>query len=237
MERLHLTKDSINTVIGVYYRHPKKNSDKTFIDHINYNFDKIKRENKIFIITGDFNYDLLSIEKNEYAYDFINSMFSNFFQPCILEPTRIVGNNRPTLIDNIFINTIEKEIYSGNLISKLSDHMPNFIIVQNFVSSNRSSKRKYRDFANFNNDSYLSNLSNIRIDHLLHENSINEIYDNFHDQFQKIIDKHAPWKTKSIKELRWDKKPWLTKGIQKSIKNKDYTYKKFIKTKENDFLV
>ena len=224
---------SINTVVGVYYRHPKKKSDHTFIDHLKFNIDKLKRENKIIIITGDFNYDLLTIENNVYAYDFINTMFSNYFQPCIIEPTRVIGNNRPSLIDNIFINTIEKEIYSGNLISKLSDHMPNFIIIQNFISRNNRIKKQYRDFANFNNESYLEDLSGIEIGHLLDNKSINVIYDHFHNQFQKIVDKHAPWKTKSIKELKWDKKPWITKGIQKSIKNKIYTYKKFIKTKDN----
>ena len=60
------------------------------------------------IIAGDFNYDLLTLEKNIYAYEFINIMLSNFLQPCILEPTRVVNNNRPSLVDNIFINSIEK---------------------------------------------------------------------------------------------------------------------------------
>ena len=48
-------------------------------------------------------------------------MFSNFLQLCITEPTRIVGNNRPALIDNIFINTYNKNVNSGNIIEKISD--------------------------------------------------------------------------------------------------------------------
>ena len=58
-------------------------------------------------------------------------MYSNFFQPCILEPTRITSNNRPSLLDNIFINTHDKEVYSGNIIDKISDHIPNFAIINN----------------------------------------------------------------------------------------------------------
>ena len=58
--------------------------------------------------------------------EFLNLMYSNFLQPCILEPTRIVANNRPSIISNIFINTIDKNIDSGNIIDKVSDHMPNF---------------------------------------------------------------------------------------------------------------
>ena len=56
-------------------------------------------------------------------------MYSNFFQPCILEPNRITSNNRPSLPDNIFINTHDKEVYIGNITEKISDHMPNFTII------------------------------------------------------------------------------------------------------------
>ena len=47
-------------------------------------------------------------------------MYSNFFQSCIPEPTRITSDNRPSLPDNIFINTYDKEVYSGNIIDKTS---------------------------------------------------------------------------------------------------------------------
>ncbi len=56
-------------------------------------------------------------------------MFSNFFQPLILQPSRYLGSERPTLIDNIFINSINFKLSSGNLISKVSDHMPNFAML------------------------------------------------------------------------------------------------------------
>ena len=52
-------------------------------------------------------------------------MSSCNYQPCILEPTRLAVGNRPTLIDNIFVNSIEKEVNAGNLMDKLSDHLPN----------------------------------------------------------------------------------------------------------------
>ena len=68
----------------------------------------MNKENKMIVLAGDFNYDLLNLERNVYAKDFIEILFSNFCQPCIIEPTRCVRGNRPTLIDNIFMNTIEK---------------------------------------------------------------------------------------------------------------------------------
>ena len=42
--------------------------------------------------------------------NFIEIMYSHFFQTCITEPTTIVGENKPSLIDNIFINTCTKSL-------------------------------------------------------------------------------------------------------------------------------
>ena len=36
-----------------------------------------------------------------------------------------------TLIDNIFANTYAMNAISGNLVSKISDHLPQFLIVDN----------------------------------------------------------------------------------------------------------
>ena len=57
-------------------------------------------------------------------------MYSNFFQPCITEPTRIVSKNKLSLIDNIFIHNYSKQLYAGNLVDKILDHLPNFLIIQ-----------------------------------------------------------------------------------------------------------
>ena len=55
-------------------------------------------------------------------------MCSNFLWPCILGPTRTVTNNRPSIIGNTFINTIDRNIDSGNIIDKVPGHMPNIHI-------------------------------------------------------------------------------------------------------------
>lgn len=40
----------------------------------------------------------------------------------MLEQARIVANNMPNLADNIFINTLGKEVSSGNFVDKISDN-------------------------------------------------------------------------------------------------------------------
>ena len=68
------------------------------------------------LICEDFNYDLLRREQVSYANEFLNNMYSNFLQPCITEPTRVLDKNRPTLTANI-------------LATSLTDHLPNFLII------------------------------------------------------------------------------------------------------------
>ena len=152
----------INIVIGVYYRHPKHTSNGKFNEDLKTTLTKINKENKMVILCGDFNYDLLKFNKNNHINQFINTMTEEYLQPTILEPTRYVGNTQPSLIDNIFINNIDKIITSGNIIDKITDHMPNFIIVEDFISHRKRRKYKKRNFKNFDKNAYINDLEQIQ---------------------------------------------------------------------------
>ena len=47
----------------------------------------------------------------------------------IAQPTRVTDRSA-TLIDNIFANTFNFNALSGNLVTKISDHFPQFLMVQ-----------------------------------------------------------------------------------------------------------
>ena len=116
------------------------------------------------MLVGDFNYDLLTHEKNEIISSFLNMTLQNNFQPCITAPTRIVEGNKPSLVDNIFSNSIENVI-SGNLFEKISDHMPNFVIIENVKYNNRNKTVKRRDMKTFDQTKFEADLRNS----ILHE--------------------------------------------------------------------
>ena len=65
-------------------------------------------------------------------------MYSNFLQTTILEPTVITANTRPSLIDSIFTNLYDKTIDSGNLLDKISDYMPNFVIIKDVFNKKKT---------------------------------------------------------------------------------------------------
>ena len=87
-------------------------------------------------------------------------MYSNFLHPCITEPTRFIKKQKPSLIDNIFLNFFNKKMINGNLFDKISDHLPSFVVIKN-----KQTKRKFKiqDTKNFNRDNYLKDLKKLKI--------------------------------------------------------------------------
>ena len=133
-----------NLMCGILYRHPNGNLDN-FMDYINMTIEKIHQENKLCLFMGDFNIDLLKITTHSASENFINDLGSFFFQPQILQPTRITDHSS-TLIDNIFFNSIEHFIISGNIVYDLTDHLPKFIVFDKFSSLPLNIKVHKRDY-------------------------------------------------------------------------------------------
>ena len=91
---------------------------------------------------------------------FFDCMYLNFFQPHITLPTRVIGGNKPSTLDNIFLNNLEYDPLSGNIIDKISDHMPNFIILSTPECSVEIGKTyTKRDYSNFNPNNFLLELN------------------------------------------------------------------------------
>ena len=145
-------------------------------------------------------------------------MLEHNLHPCISEPTRIVNTNKPSLVDNIFVSKINNPT-SGNILEKISyDHLPNFVIFEAEITRNKDNNVKIRDMKNFNEKNFTDELSSLnRIDTHL---STNESFNRLHKNFLQTLNKHAPLRYLSKKEIKTSQKPWLTKGILTSIKIK-----------------
>lgn len=86
-----------------------------------------------------FNLDLRKFESHPDTDRFLSTLGTFYFQPQILQPTRITDHSA-TLIDNIFFNSLEHFVISGNLCYDLTDHLPNFLIVSKLSSLPASTK-------------------------------------------------------------------------------------------------
>ena len=83
---------------------------------------------------------MLKFEKNKEITEFLDFLTAKWFTPQILGPTRITENEQASLIDNFFTDFNEMQSTSGNFLEKISDHLPNFLIIENLNIT--SKKRK-----------------------------------------------------------------------------------------------
>ena len=93
-----------------------------------------------------------------------------------------------------------------------------------------------------NKGSFLDNVNNLvlKID-LLISNNENDNVENpmnqFINDFSANIDKHDPFRPQARKEIQLISKPWISKGILKSIKTKNALFKKCYKKNDLDLIV
>ena len=228
---------SQNDLIGVIYKHPlldKKSFNEIYLQSLLENLSKENKKN--ILIAGDFNMNLLNADSDNDVYEYLETMTSNFLLPSISLPTRIQGNSE-TLIDNIFSNSINPDIISGNLNIGISDHLPSFIMVPNSNQNHLPKKHNIftRDTKNLNPESLLGDFTNINWHKELQLEKLDSNLSSqlFHGISNQIIDKHAPLRKLNKKEFKQRYKPWISLGIRKSIERKNKLFNKYIKTKDS----
>ena len=222
-----------NTLVGVLYRHPSSKYED-FITNLISTLKKIKREKKKTILCGDFNVNLLNFDKDQNVNRFLCTLLEYGFQPCITEPTRITNSNKPSLVDNIFVNTFDDPV-AGNILDQISyDHLPNFVIM-NHVLKKKEKVQMKRNKRNFNAEKFNADLLNDDLLlKLLNAGNTDDSSNIFLTKFRNLLDKHAPLRKMSKKEKRLKHSPWMTKGLLKSISKKRSLFKSLKKLKEKN---
>ena len=100
-----------NHLFGVIYKHPTMKYRKFNNDFMNTLFDKLTKEDKLSVISCDFNFNLINYTQNRGLNQFLENILSNNFIPHITLPTRVTEKSA-TLIDNIFTNNYEHNCVS-----------------------------------------------------------------------------------------------------------------------------
>ena len=132
-------------------------------------------------------------------------------------------SNSFSLIDNIFTSKVNENIISGNIISDISDHFSQFCLTGSIVVKGAPDRPLVRDFSKFSEDNFIHELSRIDWVDIISRNETNIVktFSCFYNKLNKLINKHAPLKPISWRKIKFFSKPWITKGIRKSIKMKN----------------
>ena len=152
-----------------------------------------------------------------------------------MQPTRPISK---TLIDNIFINSIEHLSFSGNLTIQISDHLLQFTIIEGFFKELIPKKQNLysRNLKNFNEREFVEILNNTDWDSIIsiEDNDPNASMDNFYQQINYILDELAPYKKLNKREIKLKLKPWINNEILSEMKERDKLLHRYCKLKDKN---
>ena len=161
-------------------------------------------------------------------------MHSNSLVPYITLPTRITPRSK-ALIDNIFFNEINEAAISGNLITDISDHHAQFLIICKILGKDPNKVTLRRSYKNFNNELFKNDLLKTNWESLLKTNlnDVNYSFEQFLLELNNLLDIHAPFKYSKRNDKKRNK-PWITNGIANSIRKKNNLYNKLCRAKDSE---
>ena len=161
-------------------------------------------------------------------------MYENLCQPCIIQPTRVIEKQKPSLIDNIFINSTDSPT-SGNLLDKISDHFPNFNIIDKHSKKGKENEENYRRNTNNYNHTVFQNQLITNFSKVYNENlHADELSKSILETLTMTLSENAPMIKMSKKEVKNKQRPWITKGILKAIHIKTSWLKEFMRRKNKN---
>ena len=119
------------------------------------------------------------------------------------------------------MNRFDHKISGGNILSDISDHYSQFCFIHSLIPKNLTTKYKIRAYSNFSEECFINDVSETDWDNSMANGSVDKCFPSFYNKLNKLINKHAPFKILSKRKAKQFSKPWITKGLRKSIKIKN----------------
>ena len=137
-----------------------------------------------------------------------------------------VTDHSTTVIDNIFSNNLQDDIISGNVLLTISEQFAQIISVNREQIDIKIINVYQRDYSKFISESFRDDVS---IQNWNYSNTnVNDSFKDFYTKLEASVDRHAPVKKLTPREIKIKNKPWLSTEILKMIKirNKIFARKK-----------
>ena len=226
--KLSQPSSSETLTIGVIYRPPNGDAS-VFIEKFS-QICALLPESGVRIL-GDFNIDFLQMSNNtNIASQFEDLILSRGFCPAISIPTHQRINCRPTCIDNILTNDIDKVIHSGTISDSIGEHMPVFEFSNIFFKKPVKEEHvKYYDYSNRNLETFAQKLQNDLTEHQASNN-----FSCFVDIFKKALDDTCKLETPKVTKRTKIVNPWITDSIISAVERKHELKNDWIKSIRKD---
>ena len=211
------------TICGIY-RHPNGNVAHFSTDLENC-ITKIERQ-RTFMILGDINIDLIKHD-NENTLKYYTMLLSHKFLPLITLPTRITSHSA-TCLDHIFMRCNKKSYVfkknPGILFCDITDHLTTFLFITHKTKHPKHERPMVRIFSEQNCLKFVNEIKSVNWDDTFTPET--DWYSLFINKVRQTFNTSFPFKRLSNKRSK--DKPWITKALKVSIKQKNRLYKKSI---------
>ena len=177
----------------------------------------------------------MDYESKSSVKNYVDMLCSSGCLPLIKHPTRIMLTSS-TLIDHIYTNATTQNITSNVILNDFSDHFPVSVLIHNLKNKSTPAASMIRDYKSFKPEDFIVDLSEEldRVDFTLDLLSSRDDFATFLQIFVNALNKHAPLRKKSRKEVKLGNKPWITKGMLNSSKTKNNLYQISLTGKSED---
>ena len=146
------------------------------------------------------------------------------FLPLIVQPSRVVENQTPSLIDNIFCNNLSDDIISGNIYLTLSEHFCQFASIKSQQLDIKKISIYARDYSKFSSNDFIDDVAIQNWNYV--DEDPNNLFDDFLWKLDGCVERHAPVKKIKPKEIKLKAKPWINHKLFHTIKMKNKLFER-----------
>ena len=200
-----------------------------------------KVNDKPCIVLGDFNYDVLQCHDITLIQRYVDLFMCTGFAPLINKPTHFKGK-ASTSIDQIWCNIVSENIHSGILNISTSAHRPIFASIptcaESMFSLNEPGKNtlqihnictKNIDKFDIEIDRLNSEYSSITVNPDLAPVACETEFNSYYTMLTKIYNSNFLENIDTTNKRSFFNKPWISVGIAKSCKTKNWLHNQSIK--------
>ena len=103
----------------------------------------------------------------------------------------------------------------------LSEHFSQFISVKRERIDIKKVNIYRRDYSTFSNESFPDHVS---IQRWVYYDNVHDCFKDFYTKLEGCVNRHAPLKKLTRREVKFKSKPWISLDVQKMIKLRDKVY-------------
>ena len=198
---------------------------ENFINHLDIHLSNLSNFNSDTYVFLDSNINLLKLNYSQTPALYLETIFTNGFLQKIGKATRIQGHSY-SLIDHILTKTEVNVGFSGTIVSDISDHFVNFLLVPDTRTKESNVKTPKRNFSQQNLRHFKEALGSCTWNSTLTNQDVNESYDIFWNDLHMIFELHFPLINVKFNRNVHKKNNFMTKGLLVSRNTKNNLHKK-----------